>query len=468
MGDSRRFPPADGPAHGAAPVGSTADAAHSGAPVRTAVAASLAAALPNGGRVAVALSGGRDSVALLDAAVAVAGATHCDVVAIHVNHGLSASAAAWSEACSDICLHRGVPLAVRSVTVERGPRVSLEAAARSARYAALEALAHDHNAAAVLLAHHADDQAETTLLQLLRGAGPRGLAAMPQAHLARGIWWLRPLLDIPRAALDAYVRTHALRYIDDESNTDPRHRRNALRGDVVPALRAIAPGYPGTLVRAARHQAEAALLQDDLAEHDAFAAYDGDTLDCAPLRTLAPRRARNLLRWFLVRRRLPAPSAARLSDMLRQFTATSADARVAIAHAGAELGVHRGRIVVHRPPPGRYDCDWTGAAAVELPHGTLVFATTRGSGIAARHLQASHVTIRHGCPGERLQIAQRTARRAVGDLLREAGVPAWERLAVPRVYCDARLAAVSRLGVDVAFAAAPDEPAIALDWRPAR
>lgn len=468
MGDSRRSPPADAPARGRAVAASAAEDARSAAPVRAAVAAALAETVPNGGRIAVALSGGRDSVALLDAAVAVAAAARCDIIALHVNHGISANAGAWARACDDLCLRLGVTLASRSVSVARGPRVSLEAAARTSRYAALEALARDQRAEAVLLAHHADDQAETTLLQLLRGAGPRGLAAMPRARLADGLWWLRPLLDLPRATLDAYVHAHALRYVDDESNADPRHRRNALRRDVVPALRAIAPGYPAQVVRAARHQAEAALLQDDLAEHDALAACDGETLDCATLRSLAPHRARNLLRWFVASQRLPAPSTARLSDMLRQLATASADARVAISHAGTEFGVHRGRIVVHRAAPDAYDCPWNGATTVELPHGTLAFAATRGGGIATHHLESSRVTVRNGRPGERLQLGPRGSRRGVSELLREAGVPAWNRLAVPRVYCGARLAAVPGIGVDVAFAAEPDEPSFALHWQPAR
>jgi len=435
--------------------------------VRDAVRGALLRTFPGGGAVAVALSGGRDSVALLDAAAGVASDARVRVAAFHVHHGLSPNADRWSQFCSDLCATAGVPFAAREITVARRARTSLEAAARSGRYEALAALARAHAVDAVLLAHHADDQAETLLLQLLRGAGPRGLAAMPCAGTDRGTRWLRPFLALPRAVLDAYVSECALAYIDDESNADARLRRNALRAGVVPALRAMESGYPGTLVRAARHQAEAAALLDELAELDARLACDGATLDCAALRALAAPRARNLLRWFLRRNALRAPSSARLADMLVQLTATSRDARVGLPYEDVELGIHRGRVVVHRPAPVPYQHEWTGAPSVALPHGTLVFTARRGGGIAVRCLAASPVTLRTGTPGERLRVGTRALRRPVADLLREAGVPRWDRASLPRLYCGDTLAAVPHAGIDAAFAAQGDEPAFALDWRPA-
>jgi len=452
MDATRRFPPADGGAALAA--------------LQAAVAGSIAAALPGGGRVAVALSGGRDSVALLDAALAAAPSANCTIVAFHVDHGLSTNAAAWARFCGALCAARGIACETRRVVVERLPRTSVEAAARRARYEALAALAREHAIAAVLLAHHADDQAETTLLQLLRGAGPRGLAAMPAARVDEGVWWLRPLLALPRSCIDAYVAARALRHVDDESNADTRYRRNALRSAVVPALRTLAPGYPATLARAAELQADAATLLDDLARLDAGHAYDGRTLDCTLFATLDARRSANVLRWFLREQRLPAPSRARLAEALRQLQRQGDDSRIAIGHAGTVLGVHRRRLVVHRRPLEPYSVAWDNAERWVMSHGTLSFAIVAGAGVAMRHVAATRVTVRSGVDGERLRMPGRHVRRNVADLLREAGIPAWDRQAVPRIYCDDVLAAVTAVGADAAFAAEPGEPGGAWQWQP--
>lgn len=434
--------------------------------LRTCVVMALRRAGLDGARIAVALSGGRDSGALLDAAAGLRGELRVALVAFHVHHGLSAHADAWAELCRANCAALGVPLDIRRLDIARKSRAGIEAAAREARYEALAELARAHAIDAVLLAHHADDQAETVLLQLLRGSGPRGLAAMPASTADCGVRWLRPLLDLPREAIDAYVEARALRYVDDDSNADPRHRRNALRATVVPALRTIAPGYPRTLVRAARLQADAAHLLDNLAAIDARDVWDGHSLERSALRALEPRRAANLLRWFLRGHGLPAPSSARLAEMLRQLECARDDAKVTLAHAGVALGVHRGRIVVHCAPPASWAQAWTGAGTVVLPHGTLRFAPATGAGIAARCLDASRVMIRAGVPGERLRLDRR-ARRPVAELLREAGVPPWERIGVPRVYCDDALAAVAGIGVDASFGAARGELSRLLEWQPA-
>jgi len=238
-------------------------------PLGDAVARALAASLTRPGRVAVALSGGRDSVALLCAVAALPEARARDPIAIHVHHGLSARADAWQASCEALCQRLRVPLAARRVSVDPADPEGMEAAARRARYAALSAAAVEAKAAVVLLAHHQDDQAETLLLQLARGAGPHGLAGMAEARTDEGgLIWLRPLLRLPRSAIDAWVRSRGLAFVDDDSNALPRHRRNALRLAVVPAFARIFPGYPGTLARAAALQADAARLIDDLAAQD--------------------------------------------------------------------------------------------------------------------------------------------------------------------------------------------------------
>ena len=238
-------------------------------------------------------------MALLDAAVHVAADRGVTLVALHVHHGLSADADAWADHCASAAAARAIAFDVCRVAVARRARESLEDVARRVRHAALDAMARAAGASAVMLAHHQDDQAETLLLQLLRGAGPRGLAAMAPVEQADGLAWLRPLLGVPRGAIDDYVVREHVAYVDDDSNARRVHRRNALRLDVVPALRALAPGYPATLARAATHQAEAAMLLHDLAALDAAPFHADGTLQRSALAILPPPRARNVLRWFL-------------------------------------------------------------------------------------------------------------------------------------------------------------------------
>lgn len=423
-------------------------------------------------RVAIALSGGRDSMALLEALACLVPELGFALCALHVHHGLSPNADRWSAFCADQCAQRDIALTVNHVHVARTPQKSLEATARAARYAALGRADAD----VVMLAHHADDQAETLLLQLLRGAGPHGLASMPAAHAGAGPVLLRPLLALPRTVVEAFARQRQLRWVDDESNADTELKRNYLRHEIGPRLAAAFPGYPATLVRAAAHNAEAAHLLDELAAIDASTACGTDdqgkpTIDRAALIALAarsPSRARNLLRWFLRRHALPLPSTARLAAMLVQFVGAASDARVCLSHAGAELGIYRGRIVVHAGSVARFAIPWSGEPSLALPHGVLEFAPARGEGIAATALAASPVTVRQREGGERIRLAVGRESRAIKRLLHDAGIPPWQRGSLPFVYCGDVLAAVPGIGVDAAFRATSDAPGIVLYWHPGR
>lgn len=447
MASTRRSRPADGDAVAAA-------------------AASALAALA-GRRAAVALSGGRDSAALLVACAQAAQRHAVTLVAIHVHHGLSPHADAWTATCEQLARRCAVPLHVERVRVEDARALGTEAAARAARYAALRRVAREQAIGAVLLAHHQDDQAETLLLQALRGAGPHGLAAMPPAHAdAVGIAWLRPLLGVPRAAIDRYVGEHAIAYVDDDSNASTRHARNALRHDVLPALMQAFPEAARTLARVAAHQAEAAQMLDELAALDAAGRMHKGALDAAALATLGPARARNLLRWFLRQHDVPAPSTARLHAMLVQLATPRRDAAIDIAHAGIALGVYRGRIVVHAAVPAPYSLRWHGEGDLRLPHGRLTFVSVLGSGIAAARLAGRHVTIASRQGGERLAPHPRRPRRALAAWLYDAALPRWERAAQPLVFCDGDLVAAPAVGVDVAYQAGTHEPGWRVDWHP--
>jgi tRNA(Ile)-lysidine synthase len=272
------------------------------------------------------------------------------------------------------------------------------------------------------------------------------------------------LLDLPRATLAACASARGLAWIDDESNANRRHKRNLLRLDVAPLLAEAFPGYPSVLVRAAGHQAEASALLDELACRDAGDTQHG--LDRAALTALSPARARNLLRWFLRREGLRPPSAARLAGMLAQLQTAGTDARTRIVHDGAEIGCHRGRIVIHAAAAGAYAFGWRGETSVDLPGGILHFERTRGDGIAAAKLDAAVVMLRSRRGGERIQLATNRPRRAVKKLLYDAQLPIWQREALPFIWCGEELAAVPGIGVALAFQAQSDEDAWRVGWRP--
>lgn len=421
--------------------------------------------------VTVALSGGRDSMVLLDALAATALAHDITLTAAHVHHGLSPYADRWAEFCAAECARRGVPFVLHRVRVENVAGLGIEAAARAARYRVFAALAADF----IAVAHHADDQAETLLLQLLRGSGPHGLAAMPLIRpMTSGGALLRPLIALPDATIRAYAEAGGLAWIEDESNDDRSLRRNFLRHEIAPRLAAAFPGYPATLARSAQLQSEAAALLDDLAALDARQALrDGDGMRpelerrvYAELAEGAPARARNLLRWFLRLNALRLPSAARLDAMHRQLAQANDDARVRLAHDGIEIGIHRGRIVIHPPASAPFFADWHGEPAIALPHGTLEFAPTHGAGLAAARLAAASVVVRPRSGGERIRIDRDRPRQAVKRLLQAAGIPHWQRDALPFVWCGDSLAAVPGVGVDIAFAAGTGESGFDLRWHP--
>ncbi len=269
------------------------------------------------GRLCVGFSGGLDSTVLLHILAGLRARLGFELTALHVHHGLLPEADAWADHCAALCADWAVPLSVERVAVVASDK-GVEAAARDARRRAFAVQSAD----AILLAQHRDDQAETLLFRLLRGAGTRGLAAMrPVTPSANGPELWRPLLDTPRADILAYAKAHALRWIDDPSNDDPAYARNFLRLTVLPALATRFPAVNAILARTAGQMAEDATLLDELAALDAEGAYDAEGgLSCARLAALSPARARNLLRGWLAHAGIHI-DRARLDDLLKQALA---------------------------------------------------------------------------------------------------------------------------------------------------
>jgi len=433
------------------------------------VAAQLEDIVKPSDRLVAGLSGGVDSVVLLDILARVARKLRCRLSALHVNHQLSPNARRWEAFCGRLCRARRIPFRSVKVDVQRGD--SIEAAARAARYAVFARQECEY----IVLAHHRDDQVETLLLQLLRGAGVKGLAAMPLLRIQDpgsripdpGI--LRPLLDVTREEILVYARDRGLEWVEDESNQDMYFLRNFVRHEVLPVIARRFPAYRATLARAAGHLAEAARVLDELASADAAGELADGTLSIAALRRLPPARGRNLLRYFLASRGVTMPGTERLDEALRQALTAKQDARVLVELGDFTLRRHAGRLHLVRArgvPPAHYEKLWRGEKKMALPElgGVLTLARATGSGISLSRLGGGVVTIRLRRGGERLQPNCRRPRRSLKNLLQEARMPPWQREYIPLIFCGGKLVWAARIGVDSAFQAAAGEAAVEPTW----
>ena len=412
-------------------------------------------------RLTLALSGGLDSVVLLHALLALRDQSPFALQAVHVHHGLSPHADDWAGFCGQLCATHAVELSIHRVQVARDDPAGIEAAARRARQRVFAGLDTDF----LLTAHQQDDQAETLLLQLLRGAGPKGLAAMAEMQSRPG--WraaqLRPLLNVARADLLRAAQAQGLAWVDDESNLDTRYRRNALRQQVMPLLARHFPGAGRTLARAAALQADAAGLLDDLARQDAREAIAGDRLDCAALAHLSIPRARNLLRHFIEQHGQTLPSLRRLDEALHQLRDAHADARVRVNLGQMDVWRYRGgAYLVPVPPPGAGTVRWQGEAAVRVPAAGVSVRMDRvnGAGLRRSVLEACEVTLGVRSGGERLRLHEGGPRRSLKNLLQEHAIPPWQRERLPLMWCDGRLVWVAGIGFEADLCASPGEAGV--------
>jgi len=425
--------------------------------------------VPRGARVTLGLSGGVDSIAALDLLARLAPTHPFRLSCLHVNHRISPKAGAWARFARAAARRYGLRCAVAVVDLAPHRKLGLEGAARAARHAAFARA----NAEFVVLAQHQDDQAETVLLQLLRGAGLPGLAAMPvmRDQAAPGApKLLRPLLGATRAEIEAYARARRLEWVEDDSNADERRARNRVRRSVMPVLRELNPAAAANLARSAAHIAEAETLAQSLAEIDARAAMADGRVRVAALARLSRPRAKNVLRWLLSAAGARALDSARLDELLRQLLTARGDGVVRVALEDLEVRRYRGTmwVVARRGKPRRdWHACWDGRRTWPLPElgGVLRFEQSARGGISAAALARGPVEVRLRSGGERFQPDAQRPRRTLKHLLQEAGVPPWERERLPLVYCGGALAFVPGIGVAAALQAGPRERGVALSWQ---
>ncbi len=477
-------------------------------PLAERVAAQIAPLLPAHSSILVGLSGGVDSVVLLHLLHKLSARFSWQLSALHVHHGISPNADMWSDFCTDLCAGLHISLHIERVDITPLREHGIEAAARKLRHAAFAGQSCDF----VALAHHADDQAETLLLQLLRGAGVRGASAMPvlmkplairpgyqdtiagslvmssskRSQLAERsglagntgpVALVRPLLHCSRREIVDYAAAHQLRWIEDESNADDNYPRNFLRHRVLPLLGERFPAYRDTLARSAQHFAEASSLLDDLAQQDGAQAMAGETLAVAALQSLGHARAKNLLRYFLHHTGAPMPQMVQLDDMLHQLCSARQDAAVCVSYGGWQVRRYQDKVYALRAL-GDFDRSlvlrWNGEAELDWPalNARLRFVQSRnqhqdqaqGSGISLEKLRRAPVTLRLRNGGEALRPHPDAATRSLRNLLQEHHVPPWRRDRLPLLYCGEDLICVPCVAIAAEYQAVASEAGVQLAY----
>jgi len=416
-------------------------------------------------RYCVAYSGGCDSHALLWALASIRHSLKCAVIhAFHINHGLHESADDWEEHCIQVCNDLGITIETSRVNLQLEKGQSLEAQAREARYRALEGLMRPDDM--LLLAHHQNDQAETLLLQLIRGAGVNGLAAMPELTKFATGWLARPLLYFARNQIESFAKQHKLDWIDDPSNFDAIFDRNYLRHEVMPVLTERWPSVVSTLGRAARHQAEAAALLDELARDDylLIATQVPNVITISKLLHLSPARQSNVIRyWIRQVCDLSPPDTAHLERILNEALTAREDRSPMVKWSGTEVRRYRDKLYAGTPVKDHdvyWQATWNAESELVLPcGGKLITQEIKGSGVRREYL-SSDITVRYRQGGEVCQLPGRQHHHELKKLFQDWGVPPWFRDRIPLIFAGDQLAQIVGYSSCAPFVVKPDETGI--------
>lgn len=427
---------------------------------------------PKAQRWVVAYSGGVDSHVLLHLChqFLAQQASPPELLAIHINHQLQTACDAWAEHCQQQVGLLGVELTVVPVSIAKQPQKSLEELARLARYQVFEQVLHPGDV--LLQGHHANDQAETVMLRLLRGSGSRGLAAMPQVRALGVAHLYRPLLNVPRSELEAYAVKQSLNWVEDPSNQSTEFDRNYLRSSVMPLLHQRWPQCLNSFARAARLSAESAQLNRDLAEID-LAKLGSDSepesgagLCIDGLKRLSEARCKNLLRYWLELQQLPLPTEVQLKELIVAVIAAGDDAQPKLTWPGVEAYRFNGELRLQSPLPNFDNAEqyrWDMLAELTISGaGRLSAQQSQSTGLKFSAGQTYEVRFRQG--GEVCRPAGRGGSRKLKKLLQELSVPYWLRDRVPLIYCGDELVAVADLLVAEGWQLKEGEQGLCIHW----
>ncbi len=411
-------------------------------------------------KIWVAYSGGVDSHVLLHL---LAAANHPDIksiYAIHIDHGLHSDSSKWTQHCAAVASDLMVEFCNIKVTVADIDQLGMEAAARTARYQAFQQQLTANDV--LLTAQHQEDQAETLLLQLFRGAGPKGLAAMAAQFPLGDAEAIRPLLNVSQQDILAYAQQHQLQWIEDPSNSDTRWNRNYIRHTVWPDIEQRWPSAAKTISRSAEHCAEASELLDELAMLDlANLAMDEakDSLPIYGLLTLSPPRCRNLLRYYLTLRPFPMPSTACLQQVIDEVCLAKQDSNPMVSWSEVEVRRYQDQLYIMSPLAKHDDnqiIDCSSLQDITLSDGRTLSWQPMEQGISEQTITAG-LTVRFRQGGEQIQPQGHSHHKSVKNLLQEWAIPPWQRDRIPLLYNDEELVAVADYCVSDNFAVAKGE-----------
>jgi tRNA(Ile)-lysidine synthase len=402
----------------------------------------------------VALSGGVDSVVLLHLLHHLQKKHRFTLNATHVNHGLSKNADKWVKFCEKLCAKLSISLDVQYVKLPQKKSLGIEGEARRLRYEKLLQSKSD----LVVLAHHADDQAETFLLQLIRGAGVKGLSSMAHFDESRKLW--RPLLNASRIDIEKYAKQQKLKWIEDESNQNIDFDRNFVRLKVLPILKNRFNHIIKVISRSSTHLAEAQNLLDDLAKLDLKNYLKSikykHKLQVKTLNKLSLTRVKNVLRYWLELNDQMMPSKDLLDELLRQVLHAKKDAELKIK-LSKEFEIRRYKDEIYLVQKNQYvqknyEIIWTGESEILLPNGTkLKFKKVKGKGISLEKMKNKKLIISNRKGGESFKPDSKRPTKKIKQLLQESVLPPWERENLPLIFVGNELASVPNFGVDIKF-----------------
>ena len=415
-------------------------------------------------RLVIGFSGGLDSTVLLHALATAREEQAPSLLAVYIDHDLHSDSVEWGKHCESVAQRLGVAFLQLDIRVNTDSGQGMEGAARIARYDAFREVVRAGDW--LLSAHHKDDQAETLMLNLLRGSGPAGLAGIGEVQPFSDGWLVRPLLSFARTELQAYAKAHDLAWIDDPSNEDRRFDRNYLRHEVFPKLEHRWPEASSRLRQSALLAGEAANLLDQMADADLQSLGDRpDRLSLTGLRALPSARQRNLLRYAVRELGLPAPPAGQLASIVTDLIPAREDAQPIVQWTGAEIRRYRDKVYVLPAVTehvGSTPVPMTGDT-LQLGHGMgeLWLESGAGTGLA-ESIVAAGLEVRFRKGGEELKLSGQSHTKKLKKLLQDAGVVPWMRECLPLLYSGGELVAVADLWI---ASAAASEPGIAVHWK---